>query len=161
MAQEKKRFLVILIAGIGDLIMASASLRALRRSHPDAEIHLLTSSEASVLAVNYPYVDRVWSLPVREIRKDKLQSLRALGVIRELRRTQFDLCLNLYRVSSWPGALRMGLLMSLLRAGRKAGHDSKGFGIFLDKKAEKRNFRKASFCRHHGGTRKAGRRPGG
>ena len=39
----------------------------------------------------------------------------------------------------------MGLLMSLLRAQKKAGHDSKGFGLFLDKKAAKETFRNRHF----------------
>lgn len=142
---KPKRILIILIAGIGDLIMASSSLRALRNSHPDAEIHLLTSSEASFLAVNYPYIDQVWAFPVRELRKDKFQVLRAINVIREMRKSQFDLCLNLYRVTTLRGALRMGLLTSLVRAQIKAGHDSMGFGLFLDKKAAKETFRNRHF----------------
>jgi ADP-heptose:LPS heptosyltransferase len=137
--------LIILIAGIGDLIMASASLRALRNGHPDAEIYLLTSSEASILAVNYPYINRVRSFPVREIRKDKFKGLRAINIIREARKIQFDLCLNLYRVTSWRGALRMGLLMCFLRSQIKAGHDSKGFGLFLGTKAAKETFENRHF----------------
>ena len=140
-----RRILIILIAGIGDLIMASASLRALRTGHPDAEIYLLTSSEASILAVNYPYINRVRSFPVREIRKDKFKGLRAINSIREMRKIQFDLCLNLYRVTSWRGALRMGLLMCFLRSQRKAGQDSKGLGLFLDKKAPKEIFENRHF----------------
>jgi lipopolysaccharide heptosyltransferase II len=145
MTHERKRFLIILIAGIGDLVMASASLRALRSGHPDAESYLLTSSEASLLAVNYPYIDRVWSFPVRELRRDRSKGLSAINVIRDMRKTQFDLCLNLYRVISWRGALKMALLMSLLRPQRKAGHDSKGFGLFLDTKAPKETFKNRHF----------------
>jgi len=140
-----KRILIILIAGIGDLIMASASLRALRRSHPEAEIHLLTNSEASTLARNYPCIDRVWSFPVRELRGDKTNAFRAINVIRAIRKTQFDLCLNLYRVSSWRGALRMGLIMSSLGSQKKVGHGSKGFGLFLDTKVPKEIFENRHF----------------
>ena len=142
---KPKRVLIILIAGIGDLIMASPSLRALRNSHRDTEIHLLTSSEASILAVNYPYLDRVWSFPVRELRKDKLQGLGAINVIREMRKTPFDLCLNLYRVTSWRGALRMGLLMTSLRTQVRVGHQAMGFGFFLSKKASKGTFENRHF----------------
>jgi len=142
---KPKRILIILIAGIGDLIMASASLRALRNSHPGVKIHLLTSSEASILAVNYPYVDQVWTFPIREIRKDKFQVLRAINVIRQLRKNQFDLCLNLYRVTSLRGALSMGLLTSLVKPRTRIGHDSMGFGLFLDKKAAKETFQNRHF----------------
>ena len=145
MKEPEKNVLVILIAGVGDLIMASASLRALRRSHPEAEIHLLTSSEASTLAKNYPYIDRVWSFPVRELRRDNTNALRAINVIRHIRKIQFDLCLNLYRVTSWRGALRMGLIISSLGSQKKIGHDSKGFGLFLDTKAPRETFEKRHF----------------
>jgi len=73
MKESEKNVLVILIAGIGDLIMASKALRALRRGYQDRCLHLLTSKEASILAQNYPYVDYVWSLPVRELRRGKSQ----------------------------------------------------------------------------------------
>jgi heptosyltransferase II len=145
LGHKPKRVLIILIAGIGDLIMASTSFRALRKGHPDAEIHLITSSEACTLAESYPYIDRVWTFPVREIRKDKLQGLRAINVIREMRKARFDLCLNLYRVTSWLGALRMGLLLSLISPRTKAGHDSKGFGLFLNRKAPKETFENRHF----------------
>jgi lipopolysaccharide heptosyltransferase II len=145
MTQERKRFLIILIAGIGDLVMGSASLRALRRGHPDVEIQLLTSSEASMLAVNYPYLDQVWAFPIREIRRDKVQVLKAIQVIRQMRKIQFDLCANLYRVTSSRGALRMGFLTSLIRAREKIGHNSMGFGRFLDKKAAKETFQNRHF----------------
>jgi len=39
---DKKRILAVLIAGIGDLILASPALRAIRNGFPQAEIHLLT-----------------------------------------------------------------------------------------------------------------------
>ena len=145
MEELRQNVLAILIAGIGDLVMASPSLRALRRNYPDAEIHLLTSSEASTLAKNYPYIDRVWSFPVRDLRKDKVKGLKAINVIREMRKIRFDTAVNLYRVVSRRGAFRMGLLMSLLKPERKVGHDSKGFGVFLEKKAPKQIFENRHF----------------
>jgi lipopolysaccharide heptosyltransferase II len=144
--EKRTRILLVCIAGIGDLVMASKGIRAMRNGHPDTEIHLLTSSEASTLAKNYPYIDRVWSFPVRELRKDKVTALSAIDLIREMRKTQFDLCLNLYRVISWRGALKMGLLVSLLKAQIKAGHDSKGFGLFLNVRAAKETFESRHFA---------------
>ena len=95
--------------------------------------------------MNYPYLDEVWAFPIREMRKEKSQAFKAVNVIREMRKTQFDLCLNLYRVISWRGALGMGLLISLVRLQKKAGHNSKGFGLFLDKKAAKETFKDRHF----------------
>jgi lipopolysaccharide heptosyltransferase II len=131
----KTSVLIVLIAGIGDLVLASKSLRAMRSGFPDAEIHLLTSTDASPLAANYRFVDRVWAFPVRESRKSKLQLLPIVRMLFEIRKVEFQVAVNLYRVASWAGALRMGLLFSLLKARGKVGHASRGFGLFLDKKA--------------------------
>ena len=142
MAVKREIIAVFLIAGIGDLVMASKSLRAIRNGFPDSEIHLLTSTEASVLAENYPYVDRVRSFPVRELRNDRFHIFRVPKLIGSLRTVEFDTAINLYRISSWFGALKMGMLFSLLRARCKVGHDHKGFGLFLHKKAPAGIFRK-------------------
>ena len=134
--KSNKDILIILIAGIGDLIMASKSIRAMRNAFPDAHLHLLTSSEAAPLAAKYPNLDHVWSFPIRELRKDKFRILDMLRTVLQIRKIQFEVAANLYRVMSWSGSLRMGLLFGLLKANTKVGHDSKGFGLFLDKKAQ-------------------------
>jgi len=130
----KKKILVILIAGIGDLVLASKSLRCLRNTNPDGEIHLFTSTDATPIAVSYPYVDKVWSFPIRELRASKLHAWNILKLIRNLRRIEFETIINLYSVDSVRGAIKMGLLFLLLKAKEKIGHDHKGFGLFLTKK---------------------------
>jgi lipopolysaccharide heptosyltransferase II len=145
MKKREKNVLVILIAGIGDLIMASKALRALGHGYQDGCLHLLTSTEAATLARNYPYVDHVWSLPLRELRREKSQISGILKTLLQLRKTRFDKAVNLYRVVSRRGALRMGLLFRLLKVRAKVGHDSKGLGLFLDKKAPVEIFQKRHF----------------
>jgi len=145
MKERQKNVLVILIAGIGDLIMASKALRALRRGYPDRCLHLLTSKEASVLAQNYTYLDHVWTFPVRQLRKSRVPMQDIFGLIQALRKIDFELALNLYRVKSWQGALRMGLLMTSLRTQVRVGHQAMGFGFFLSKKASKGTFENRHF----------------
>jgi len=134
MKKTRKSILTLMIAGIGDLVMASKALRTMRNGFPDAEIHLLTSSDAAPLARNYPYLDRVWAFPIRELRRSSWPILRVLGLLSQIRKTHFDLAVNLYRIISWPGALKMGLLFLSLRAGEKLGQDAMGFGLFLSRK---------------------------
>jgi lipopolysaccharide heptosyltransferase II len=140
---HKKRptILIVLIAGIGDLALASKSIRAIRNGYPEAEIHLLTSSEAAPLAENYPYIDYVHTFPIRELRKDRRFLFVILRNIRDLRRISFDLCMNLYQVGSLSGAAKMGILFSLLKAKRKIGHDKDGFGLFLTEKVSSEVFK--------------------
>lgn len=132
--QPLRKILIVLIAGIGDLVLASKSIRSIRNGHPDAEIHLLTSSAAAPLAVNYGYVDRVWAFPIREFRKNKRHAPDILRLVRALRKKRFQAIINLYAVESFAGALKMGILFQLLGATRKIGHDSHGFGPFLTEK---------------------------
>ena len=111
--------LIVLIAGIGDLVLASKSIRAVRSRFPNADIHLLTSTDASPIARNYDYVNHIWSLPIREMRKNKRYLLDVLNLMLRVRKIRFDLAMNLYAVSSRIGALKMGFLFLLLKAGVK------------------------------------------
>ena len=131
---SKSKILIVLIAGIGDLILASKAIRAVRNSNPESEIYLLTSTEAAPIAANYPYIDTVHSFPIRELRKKKRYLLDILGIVRDLRKKDFALVLNMFRVTSFTGAMKMGLLFSLLKARSKIGHDRYGFGWFLTQK---------------------------
>jgi ADP-heptose:LPS heptosyltransferase len=140
MAAHRDPILIVLVAGIGDLILASRGIRSIRSGYPDAEIHLLTSTDAAPLARHYPYVDRVWSFPIRELRRDKGHALAVLGLIRRLRRFRFRLVVNLYSVESAAGALKMGLLFRAIRAQQKVGQDRNGFGLFLTKRIAPETF---------------------
>jgi len=145
---HKKRptILIVLIAGIGDMVLGSASIRAVRNGYPNAEIHLLTSTEASTLAMNYEYVDYVHPFPIRELRRDKKYLFDIFRLIRGLGKIRFDLVLNLYMVASLYGAVKMGLLFLCLSADAKIGHDDHGFGLFLTEKAPGDTFKNRHFA---------------
>jgi len=128
-----KRILIVIVAGIGDLVLASMAIRAIRNGNPDAEIHILTSSDAESLALNYRFVDRVWPFPIRELRKSKRHLFKIFRIVQNLRTFQFDKIINLYRVGSRVGALKMGLFFLLLKGHSKIGHGAFGFDLFLTK----------------------------
>ena len=144
--KTRPTILIVLIAGIGDMVLGSAGIRAVRNGYPDAEIHLLTSTEASTLAMNYEYVDYVHTFPIRELRRDKKYLFDIFRLIRVLGKIRFDLVLNLYRVASLPGAVKMGLLFLCLSADAKIGHDDHGFGLFLTGKAPGDTFKNRHFA---------------
>lgn len=126
--------LIVLIAGIGDLILASKSFRAIRNGFPDSKIHLITSADAAPLARQYKYIDQIWKFPIREIRKKKLVLFDMLKIALQLRKIKYSTIINLHPVASIKGAFRMSILFALLRAPVKVGHDYKGFGFFINKK---------------------------
>ena len=146
MPVQRECILIVLVAGIGDLILASKGIRAIRNGYPEAEIHLLTSTDAAPLARHYPYVDRVWPFPIRELRGDKAYALAMLGLIRRLRHFRFRAAVNLYSVESVAGALKMGLLFQAIRARHRAGHDQHGFGLFLTERIARGTFADCHFA---------------
>ena len=133
MTEKAQSILIILIAGIGDLVLASKSIRAIRNGNPDAEIHLLTSTQAAPLARNYGYIDYVWEFPIKEFRNGRIRLLEIWRLVLRLRRLHFDSVVNLYRICTYKGSIEMGLLFLLLGAREKIGHDNKGFRWFLDR----------------------------
>lgn len=146
MNKQKKPILIVLIAGIGDLVLASKSIRAIRNGFPDEDIHLLTSTEASSIAQNYDYLDHVWAFPIREMRKSKSHILDILKIMLNLREIEFCTAINLYNVGSWLGSIKMGLLFLQLKAQEKIGHNNKGFGLFINKKAPIDTFQNRHFA---------------
>jgi len=140
MNNQEKPLLIVLIAGIGDLVLGSKAIRAMRNGFPDADIHLLTSTEAAPLAQNYNYLDHVWAFPIRELRKNRFGLLNIFKLMLKLREKEFAGVVNLFVVASWLGAFRMGLLLLLLKSQLKVGHDNKGFGLFLRKKVPSEAF---------------------
>ena len=138
---RKKSVLIVLVAGIGDLVLASPAIRAIRNGYPGAEIHLLTSTEAFPLARNYPYVDRTHSFPLREILEKKQPLSTAWKIVSQLRRVRFDMAVNLYSVDSRVGAVRMAALFLAFGAKERVGHDNLGFGLALTNKIPRDVFR--------------------
>ncbi len=128
-----KKILIVLIAGIGDLILSSKAIRSIYRAEEGSVgITLLTSMEIVRLAQTYPYFDDVYGFPIRELRNDKSYIADIIRLFFTLRKLNFDLIVNLYLIGSKSGALKMGLLFSMLRAEIKIGHDRHGFGRFID-----------------------------
>lgn len=131
--QSKRPILIVLIAGIGDLILGSKAMRAIRNGFPDSEIHLLTSTDAASIAQNYEFLSKVWAFPIRELRKDNKYAIDILKIFLALREIRFHKVINLYRIGSINGALKMGVLFLFLKSIKKIGHNSHGFGLFLTK----------------------------
>lgn len=129
------RILLILVAGIGDFVMASPTLRAIRTGFPEAHLTLLTTPQVAELASACPLLDEVLTFDLR--------AFRPLGtgmgwvgwrelwdVLRTLRSHKFHYAVNLYHIASLGGALRMAALVHGVRAGCTVGRWSGGLGAF-------------------------------
>ncbi len=143
--KSKRQILIVHVAGIGDLILASKAMRAIKNGFPDGDIHLLTSTEAAPIAKNYDFLTNVWSFPIRELRKSRKYIFDALRVLLTLRKIKFHEVVNLYRIGSISGALKMGFLFLFLKSHSKIGHDAHGFCFFLTKTVHRDAFRNRHF----------------
>lgn len=54
------RILIVNLDALGDVLVTTASLPAMKRKYPQSTIHWLTKQSAQPLLENNPYLDRVW-----------------------------------------------------------------------------------------------------
>lgn len=82
---ESKNILVIKLTALGDVVLITASLKALRERFPTAKIHCLTSQEGAMVLQRCPYINDVIIVDAKH--KD-IRSIWELG--RSLRAFRFD-----------------------------------------------------------------------
>jgi len=90
LTRPPERILLIRLKGIGDVILSTPLVRALRKAYPKAEIHFLTRSIAAPILKHNPHVSRIWVHP--EKTAPILELLRFVG---ELHAARFDWVLDL------------------------------------------------------------------
>lgn len=137
MSADIKNILLVQLAGIGDLVMATPAISAIRERFPDAYIALLTTGRTKDLLKNSKDLNRIFSLDYEG--RFRISSLFNQGNVRaigELRRQKFDLAVNLYQIYSLKGALQLWLLFKLIKIKFTAGRDTAGKGFFLNLKTE-------------------------
>lgn len=122
---SQPRILVVRLSAIGDIVMASPLVGALRAAHPDAYIAWLAQPECAALLERHPQLDEViawprgeWQRLWRERRLASLWSaVRAFR--RELRSRRFDMAIDVQ------GLLKSGLLAWLSGAPERIGLGSR------------------------------------
>jgi ADP-heptose:LPS heptosyltransferase len=116
-----KRILLILPCCIGDVVLATATLKALRRGYPDAHITWAVGSWSKAAVENHPLLDAVLdtgpaALPVKSPEG-------FLRFVRQIRAGRFDLAVSLVR------SPLMSLAVLLSGIPQRAGLDSAGRGF--------------------------------
>lgn len=129
--EKIKKILVINLVGIGDLIMSTPAIKALRRQFQDAKICLLVYSFNKELVENSPYVDNIFVL-------DRRLNMKDIDTLFKLRKINFDIAINLYNVYSKRGAINMATMLKIIKAKKTLGRDTDGRGFFYDYKIPER-----------------------
>jgi heptosyltransferase-2 len=129
-ANDPKRILVIELWHIGDVVLSTAMLRALRERFPKARITLLAKPHAvellrgSGLADEIVTFDFPWTAFSGKYLPWRYRPFKFLNLFAKLRKSEFDLCIDC-RMD-----LRSNLVAYLSGAKRRIGYDFGG-GAFL------------------------------
>lgn len=103
-AQRFERILVVRQHNqMGDMMLATPALRAIRETYPRATIGIVTSTLNRGVLANSPFVDHVFTY-------DKRRPGSHLAMLRALRREHFDLAIVLHTVSFSFTTLMLGVM---------------------------------------------------
>ncbi len=124
-----ERILLVQLADIGDLILTTPALAALRAAHPGARLTLLTSAHAAPVVAGAGLVDAIITLDRRGfnsswalLRPANLRRLAGIG--------RCDTVVYFHHFTLRAGTLKFALIALAARARRRVGLDN-GRGWFL------------------------------
>jgi ADP-heptose:LPS heptosyltransferase len=126
-----KKILVIELWGIGDVVLATGVLRALRKNYPSAKINILAKEHAKTILSSSNIVDKfiIYDFPWTKFRGKycfwKWDWIGLFRLIKRLRSEKFDLVLDAR------GDVRNNLLVFFTGAKRRVGYNWTGGGFLL------------------------------
>lgn len=132
-----KKILIINLGGIGDFLLSTPALRALKKLYPAARIDFLGVSRTCGLAEKSGFFADVVPFEAYDERRrvfDVMRLLRTLRFLARLRKQKYDMILNMRTLHSWPGAFKVALLVYAIGAVYRVGRDTSGRGFFFNVK---------------------------
>src|SRR5256885_1546250 len=142
---ENVHILVIKMAGIGDLLLATPALRALRETYPHAHIDLLVTPDSAGLLNAWEVINRVivldnslFDYPQQFLTRPH-NLLRLKPLWRDLRDGHYDAVLLLHHLTLPFGRLKHQLLLRATGAQWRVGLDN-GHGWFLNVRVKDNGF---------------------
>lgn len=142
---ENAHILVIKMAGIGDLLLATPALRALRETYPHAMIDLLVTPASAGLLDGWEVINRVIVLDKylfdypQQMLTNPRNLLRLKPLWHNLRDGHYDAVLLLHHLTLPFGRLKHQLLLRATGAKWRVGLDN-GHGWFLNVRAKDNGF---------------------
>ncbi|MFQ5592125.1 MAG: glycosyltransferase family 9 protein, partial [Phycisphaerae bacterium] len=130
---EPRSVLVVLPTWVGDFVMSTPTLRAIRRRFAGAHILFLMESNLRDLARGGDWMDECIEWPARNRRTPWHREYRAL--VRNLRLRRLDLAVVL------PNSARSAIIPFLAKARRRIGYNREGRGFLLTDRVTVKNRR--------------------
>ncbi|MGH2514500.1 MAG: glycosyltransferase family 9 protein [Ktedonobacterales bacterium] len=131
------RILVVKLASLGDVLLATPALRALRRRYPAALLDVLTTGASAELLRASPLVDHVYTLDKYafdtpgDLLRRPWRLLQPVPLLAALRRNDYTAVLLLHHLTLAFGRLKYRALLAALHPRCTVGLDN-GYGGFLD-----------------------------
>jgi len=138
---KHKKILIMEAGGIGDMVMSTPALRALREKFSFSEIVLLTVPRSAQAINTRQYADRVLYFKQEAFSKGPSNSIYKqifsnLKLLLALRREKFDMMIDLQAIETWKASLRRFIFYKSVGAKISVGRNSDGKGFFLDVKVD-------------------------
>lgn len=112
-----RKFLIMKLAGMGDVLMATPAVRSLKKTFPDASVTWLVGASVKDALSGNPHVDKIHSVDDRLFFRGSIgeKASVAMGLVRDLGKERFDAGFVLHR--DW----KYGPLLKLCRVKRLYG----------------------------------------
>ena len=91
---DLRNILLIRLSSLGDVVLTSPAIRAVRNHFPNARISMLVASQSADLLAENPHLDEVLRFDRHAKDKDTAEMIR---LVRALRERQFDLTIDFQR----------------------------------------------------------------
>ncbi|MDD5568664.1 MAG: lipopolysaccharide heptosyltransferase II [Candidatus Omnitrophica bacterium] len=117
------KLLIIKLSSLGDVILSTPGLRAIREKFPRHKISFMVGEESKEVLLRSPYIDELLVVDL----KNKDKGVKGfLNIARSLRKKNFDLVIDLQNNKA------SHLLSFLSLAPDRFGYDNKRFGFLLN-----------------------------
>jgi len=105
--RDARRILAVRLDNLGDVLMTTPALRALKESHPGRHVTLLTSRSGAAAAPNIPEIDAVLTAEAPWMPGTQCPERAGRGLVDMLRARRFDAAVifTVYSQSALPAAL--------------------------------------------------------
>ena len=123
---EKRKFLIIRLDDIGDVVLATPFIETLKNKFPDSKIDLLVKHSTKEVLNNNPCINKVFEIEPFWMRTNHPSSIfKILSLVKKLRKGSYN---TIFELRGHP----LNILFAYLCGGmNSAGYSSQGLGFLL------------------------------